>query len=141
MACMRAVRGPGGGSSWNLAFCRPKNVLQRLQNIKCFWKKNPINFRVQISSRVKTMHNAWIPPSPISLLNISVYRLQPRLFIDSLPYLKKTKRTIKRYGSAARLDQAIFIKALTSQNSFVGFVLFFFTIPWLVCFFYFITSN
>jgi hypothetical protein len=25
---------------------------------------------------------------PISLLNISVYRLQPRLFIDSLPYLK-----------------------------------------------------
>jgi hypothetical protein len=26
--------------------------------------------------------------SPISLLNISVYRLQPRLFIDSLPYLK-----------------------------------------------------
>jgi hypothetical protein len=41
---------------------------------------------------------------PISLLNISVYRLQPRLFIDSLPYLKKTKRTIKSYGSAARLD-------------------------------------
>jgi hypothetical protein len=26
---------------------------------------------------------------PISLLNISVYRLQPRLFIDSPPYLKK----------------------------------------------------
>jgi hypothetical protein len=26
---------------------------------------------------------------PISLLNISVYRLQPRLFIDNLPYLKK----------------------------------------------------
>jgi hypothetical protein len=49
---------------------------------------------------------------PISLLNISVYRLQPRLFIDSLPYLKKNiKRTIKSYGSAARLDQAIVIKA------------------------------
>jgi hypothetical protein len=47
---------------------------------------------------------------PISLLNISVYRLQPRLFIDSLPYLKK-KRTIKSYRSAARLDQAIVIKA------------------------------
>jgi hypothetical protein len=47
----------------------------------------------------------------ISLLNISVYRLQPRLFIDSLPYLKKTKRTIKSYGSTARLDQAIVIKA------------------------------
>jgi hypothetical protein len=46
------------GSSWNLAFCGPKNVLPRLQNIKCFWKKNPIN-RVQISPRVKTMHNAW----------------------------------------------------------------------------------
>jgi hypothetical protein len=42
---------------------------------------------------------------PISLLNISVYRLQPRLFIDSLPYLKKKKK--KSYGSAARLDQAI----------------------------------
>jgi hypothetical protein len=52
--------------------------------------KNPINFRVQISPRVKTMHNAWIFP-PISLLNISAYRLQPRLFIDSLPYLKKPK--------------------------------------------------
>jgi hypothetical protein len=48
---------------------------------------------------------------PISLLNISVYRLQPRLFIDSPPYLKKPKRTIKNYGSAARLDQAIVIKA------------------------------
>jgi hypothetical protein len=46
------------GSSWNLAFCGPKNVLQRLQNVKCFWKKNPINFRVQTSPRVKTMHNA-----------------------------------------------------------------------------------
>ena len=59
---LRAIRGPGGGSSWNLAFCGPKNVLQRLQNIKCFWKKNPINFRVQISPRVKTMHNSWIFP-------------------------------------------------------------------------------
>ena len=59
---LRAVRGPGGGSSWNLAFCGTKNVLQRLENIKCFWKKNPINFRVQISPRVKTMHNAWISP-------------------------------------------------------------------------------
>ena len=91
---LRAVRGPGGGSSWNLAFCGPKNVLQRLQNIKCFWKKNPINFRVQISPRVKTMHNAWISP-PISLLNISVYRLQPRLFIDNLPYLKKNQKDHK----------------------------------------------
>jgi hypothetical protein len=51
-------------------------------------------------------------PPPISLLNISVYRLQPRLFIDSSLYLKnKPKRTIKSYGSAARLDQAIVIKA------------------------------
>ena len=89
---LRAVRGPGGRSSRNFAFCGPKNVLQRLQNSKCFWKKNPINFRVQISPRVKTMHNAWIPPSPISLLNISVYRLQPRLFIDSSPYLKKNQK-------------------------------------------------
>jgi hypothetical protein len=28
----------------------------------------------------------------ISLLNISVYRLQPRLFIDSPPYLKKNPK-------------------------------------------------
>jgi hypothetical protein len=42
-----------------------------------------------------------------SLLNISVYRLQPILFMDSPPYLKK--RTIRSYGSAARLDQAIVI--------------------------------
>jgi hypothetical protein len=47
---------------------------------------------------------------PISLLNISVYRLQPRLFIVC-HILKKTKRTIKSYGSTARLDQAIVIKA------------------------------
>ena len=87
-------------------------------------------------------HQEWRPcikPGffpQISLLNISVYRLQPRLFIDSLSYLKKPKRTIKSYGSAARLGQTIVIKAWTSQNSFVGFVLFFFTIPWLVCFFF-----
>jgi hypothetical protein len=52
----------------------------------------------------------FFPPN--SLLNISVYRLQPRLFIDSLPYLiKKNKRTIQSYGSAAKLDQAIVIIA------------------------------
>jgi hypothetical protein len=34
------------------------------------------------------MHNGFFPP--ISLMNISVYRPQPRLFMDSLPYLKKT---------------------------------------------------
>jgi hypothetical protein len=46
-------RSRGGGSSWNLAFCGPNNVLQRLQNIKCFWKKNPINeFR---------FHQEWRP--------------------------------------------------------------------------------
>jgi hypothetical protein len=49
---------------------------------------------------------------PISLLNISVHRLQPRLFIEKVRHiLKKTKRTIKSYGSAARLNQAIVIKA------------------------------
>jgi hypothetical protein len=61
------------------------------------------------------MHNGFFPP--ISLLNISVYRLQPRLFMDSPPYLKKkTKRTIKSYGSAARLDQAIVIKLIKDQD-------------------------
>jgi hypothetical protein len=38
------------------------------------------------------------------------------LFIDSLPYLKKNKRTIKSYGSAARLDQAIVIEAPIIKN-------------------------
>jgi hypothetical protein len=60
-ARLRAPVGPGQspagaklpGSSWNLAFCGPKKVLQRLQIIKWFWKKNPINFLfiVQISPR------------------------------------------------------------------------------------------
>jgi hypothetical protein len=44
-------------------------------------------------------------------VNLTTNLLQPRLFMDSPPYLKKTKRTIKSYGSAARLDQAIVIKA------------------------------
>jgi hypothetical protein len=51
--------------------------------LSVFERKIPLTLRVQISPRVKTMHNAWIF-APISLLNISVYRLQPRLFIDSL---------------------------------------------------------
>jgi hypothetical protein len=44
----------------------------------------------KISPRVKTMHNGFFPP--ISLLNISVYRLQSRLLIDSPPYLKKKQK-------------------------------------------------
>jgi hypothetical protein len=40
--------------------------------------------------------------SPISLLNISVYRLQPRLFIDSLPYLKKNLKDHKNWGEKSR---------------------------------------
>jgi hypothetical protein len=36
----------------------------------------------------------WFFP-PISLLNISVYRLQPRLFMDSPPYLKKNQKDHK----------------------------------------------
>jgi hypothetical protein len=45
----------------------------------CCWKKNPINFlfRVQISPRSCIMD--CFPP--ISFLNISDYRLQPRLFM------------------------------------------------------------
>jgi hypothetical protein len=39
------------------------------------------------------MHNGFFPP--ISLLNISVYRLQPRLFMDSPPYLIKKKEKTK----------------------------------------------
>jgi hypothetical protein len=65
--------------------------LRDCKTLSVFERKIPLTFRVQISPRVKTMHNAWISP-PISLLNISVYRLQPRLFIDSPPYLKKTTK-------------------------------------------------
>jgi hypothetical protein len=39
------------------------------------------------------------------------FRFQPRLFIDSLPYLKKNQKDHKELRSAARLDQAIVIKA------------------------------
>jgi hypothetical protein len=44
---LRVVRGPGGGSSWNPALCRPKNVLQRLQNIKCFERKIRLTFSLE----------------------------------------------------------------------------------------------
>ena len=64
------------------------------KTLSVFESKIPLTL-VQISPRVKTMHNAWIP-SPISLLNISVYRLQPRLFMDSLPYLKKNQKDHKK---------------------------------------------
>ena len=81
--------GPGGGSSWNLAFCRPKNVLQRQQKIKCFERKIPLTLEFRFHQEWRACIMPGVSP-PISLLNISVYRLQPRLFIDSLPCLKET---------------------------------------------------
>jgi hypothetical protein len=57
---LQVVRGPGGGSSWNLSLCRPKNVLQRLQNIKCFERKIPLTFSLS-SDFTKTMHNGFSP--------------------------------------------------------------------------------
>ena len=74
----------GSGSSWNLAFCGPNNVLQTLQIIKCFWKKNPINFlfRVQISPRSCIMD---------FFLQFLFWIFQSRLLMDSPPYLNKNK--------------------------------------------------
>jgi hypothetical protein len=62
--------------TWNLWFLATKYMTR---------KKNPINFRVQISPRVKTCIMPGFFP-PISLLNISVYRLQPRFFIYDQAY-------------------------------------------------------
>jgi hypothetical protein len=70
------------------------NVLvKRMRIIKLYIL---IVVRYAVKSSLKTMHNAWIF-SPTSLLNISVYRLQPRLFIDSPPYLKKKTNKFKKY--------------------------------------------
>jgi hypothetical protein len=69
--------------------------------------------------RVKTMHNAWIFFPPISLLNISVYRLQPRLFIDSLPYLKKTQKDHKklRFRILIKIDDCKLNLYVSSSHS------------------------
>ena len=62
----------------------------------CFWKKNLINFlfRVQISPRPCIMDS---PPPPKFF--IEYFSLQTAAKIIHI--LKKTKRTIKSYGSAA----------------------------------------
>jgi hypothetical protein len=73
------------------------------KTLSVFERKIPLTFSLEFR-----FHQEFFPP--ISLLNISVYRLQPRLFIVC-HILKKPKRTIKSYGSTARLDQAIVIKA------------------------------
>ena len=87
-----------------------KMYFRDCKTLSVFERKIPLTFSLEF--RFHQDHAQWIPPPPhtISLLNISAYRLQPRLFMDSPPYLKK-KRTIKSYGFAARLDQAIVIKA------------------------------
>jgi hypothetical protein len=60
------------------------------------------------------MHNGFFPP--ISLLNISVYRLQPRLFMDSPPYLKKKgpqRATVPQLGlTKPLLSKLKFLKIL-----------------------------
>ena len=74
------------------------------------------------------MHNG--PPPPISLLNISVYKLQPRLFMDSPPYLKKNQKDHKELRFAARLDQAIVLLALSfSFSQYLGLRVFFTLLP------------
>ena len=85
------------------------------KTLSVFEKKIPLTLEFRF-------HQEWRPcimPGffpPISLLNISVYRLQSRLFIDSPPYLKHC------------------YQSLNLSNFFVGFVLFFFTIPCVVFF-------
>ena len=78
------------------------------------------------------------PPPPPPNFFIEYFSLQTsaKIIHRVCHILKKTKKDHKELRFAARLVQAIVIKAETSQNSFVGFVLFFFTIPWLVCFFF-----
>jgi hypothetical protein len=80
------------------------------KTLSVFERKIPVNLEFRFHQERRPCIMPGFSP-PISLLNISVYRLQPRLFLDSPPYLKNTKRTIKSYGSAARLDQAFVIKA------------------------------
>jgi hypothetical protein len=63
------------------------------KTLSVFERKIPLTFSLESSDFTKTIHNE--SPPPISLLNISVYRLQPRLFMDSLPYLKKTQKDHK----------------------------------------------
>ena len=118
-ARLGAVRGPRGDSlrsSWNLAFCGPKNVLQRLQNIKCFWKKNTINFlfRVQISPRPCIMD--FFPQFLYWIFQLTDFSQDYSWIVCHI------------------LTKPLLSNLKTSQNSFVGFVLFFFTI--CVCFFF-----
>jgi hypothetical protein len=54
---------------------------------------------------------------PISLLNISVYRLQPRLFIDSLPYLKKNQKDLEEILSTSEVGP---ILALIAPSPLYG---------------------
>jgi hypothetical protein len=69
-----------------------------------------LTLEFKFHQRVKTMHNAWnFPPN----FFIEYFSLQTSAKIIQIVrhILKKTKRTIKSYGSAARLDKAIVIKA------------------------------
>jgi hypothetical protein len=54
-------------------------------------------------SASRIMHNGFFPP--ISLLNISVYRLQPRLFVYSPPYLKKIQKNHKELSVPMVFDE------------------------------------
>jgi hypothetical protein len=60
-----------------------------LRSLSVFERKIPLTLEFRFYQEWRPCIMPGFFP-PISLLNISVYRLQPRLFIDSLPYLKKT---------------------------------------------------
>jgi hypothetical protein len=60
------------------------------KTLSVFERKIPLTFSLEF--RFHEDHCIMDPPPPISLLNISVYKLQPRLFMDSPPYLKKTTK-------------------------------------------------
>jgi hypothetical protein len=66
------------------------------------------NIFIFMTVTMKTMHNGFFPQFLYWIFQFTDFSQD---YSDSLPYLKKKpKRTIKNYGSAARLDQAIVIK-------------------------------
>ena len=65
------------------------------KTLSVFERKIPLTLEFRFHQEWRPCIMPGCPPSPISLLNISVYRLQPRLFMDSLPYHKKNQKDHK----------------------------------------------
>jgi hypothetical protein len=67
-----------------------KKCISETAKQSVFERKIPLTFSLEFR-----FHQDHAFPPPISLLNISVYRLQPTLFMDSPPYLKKNQKDHK----------------------------------------------